>query len=43
MSIPSLRSWKTFVALVVAATGLAIGISAALGASKADARRLRRG
>src|SRR5437879_6620551 len=40
MRIPSLRSWKTFVALVVAATGLAIGISAALGASKAGVVRV---
>jgi len=40
MRYPSVRSWKTLVALAVAAAGLGVGISAALGASKAGEIRV---
>jgi len=40
MRNPSLRSWKTLVALGAVATALAVGISAALGASKAGVVRV---
>src|SRR5436190_5486078 len=40
MRNPSLRSWKTRVALGVAATSPAVGISAGLGASKAGVVRV---